>query len=637
MKIRRVEIKNYKSLRSVSLDCQDLVALVGENNSGKSNIIEALDLFFNPSSAKVTDESFYGKDTSKPIEVRVVFGELSKSEQDYFCNWFPGQEVIAKRVVNWGHPVQIATVGVFRVPEPEWLRETEVNGEKIDQWWKRVDQLEVRGIKFRAYLGSSKPQVKAWKEAISRFMAEHKNEIPLVEVEKEDPTGFANVLKGGLPKFIMVPAVRYVSEEMKVGKENPFGHLINTLFSGVPENNRAEIAESAKKVKQLMSRDHLPQIKEVEDLLKKQLCHFTECDIELEFPFPEVDDMLQGARIYVDDGIRTSVEAKGHGMQRSVIFGILRAYAELISKGTAATGDKKKSIVFAVEEPELYLHPQAQRTMMQALRDIARGEDQVVYTTHSSQFVDIAHFDEICLVRRERVDSHWATAINQVSMDALINDQKVRYPKTSPTPTSMRERYSHVYSATRSEGFFARRIILVEGQTEEYAIPTYSEALGYNLDKEGTSVISAGGKGQIERLLRVFNEFRIPCYVVFDGDKHTKEEDPKKQTMALLAFLGWQGSGLPQTTVGQRFTVFEDDFEDTIKSEVADYETIETEAKNILGLKEKSPLIARCVAKKLVERGIAEGEPSRHIPPTIKQIIESARILEWECSLLKCS
>jgi putative ATP-dependent endonuclease of OLD family len=472
-------------------------------------------------------------------------------------------------------------------------------------------------------------------------MTEHKNKVPLVEVEKKDPTGFANVLKGGLPRFIPVPAVRYVSEEMKVGKENPFGHLINTLFSRIPEACRAEIAEAASRVKQLMNRarerDRLPQIKEVEDLLKKQLCHFTECDIELEFFFPEVDDMFQGARIYVDDGIRTSVDAKGHGMQRSVIFSILRAYAELVSRGDASTSEKKRSILFAVEEPELYLHPQAQRTMMQVLREIANGEDQVVYSTHSSYFVDVAYFDEICLVRREKVDSHWRTAINQLSMSDLINDQRIRYPQTSPTSDSMRERYSHVYSATRSEGFFAKKIILVEGQTEEYAIPTYSQALEFDLDKEGVSVISSGGKGQIERLLRIFNEFKIPCYVVFDGDKHNKNAEIRKQTMALLDLLGHACSEPPPTMVERRFAVFEDEFENTIKSEVIGYSIIESQAKRDLGLKENSPLISRFIAKILVEKGRAEGEPSKYVPLTIKEIIERARELQWECSILRCS
>lgn len=46
-KIRHIEIKNFRSIRSLSLDANDLTTLVGDNDSGKSNVLRALNLFFN--------------------------------------------------------------------------------------------------------------------------------------------------------------------------------------------------------------------------------------------------------------------------------------------------------------------------------------------------------------------------------------------------------------------------------------------------------------------------------------------------------------------------------------------------------------------------------------------------------------
>ena len=642
MKMCQVHIKHFKSLEDVHLNCGNLISLIGENNSGKSNVIEALDLFFNPSIRKVTEESFYEKETSQPIEITIAFKDLNEWEAKYFSPWLCEHRLKVKRVIQWGDPPEIRNIAIVRVPEPEWLCKDTVSKAKIEEWWDKKEELIVAGLRFYEYLGTEKPTVKGWREAISRFLEEHGKDIPWIEEERENPKGYAGVLKGGLPEFILVPAVRDVLEEVKVGKTNPFGRLVNTLLRRISREHRSEIMKAVEQVRRLINRaegrERIPEIREIEERLKRMLCPFVECDIEIEFPFPDLESMFSSVRIYVDDGLRTSVETKGHGLQRSIIFAILRAYADLIRGGETVEEEKDKSVIFAIEEPELYLHPQAQRTMMQVLRTISEGKDQVIYSTHSSLFVDIAYFDEICLMRREQIEGHWKSTVTQLSMDAMISDLKTRFPKTSPTPQSMRDRYSHVYSATRSEGFFARKVVLVEGPTEEYAIPVYSQALGYDMDRAGVSVISSGGKGQIDRLLRIFNEFRIPCYIIFDGDKSSDDPESRRLTMALLELMEWHMRDSPSTMVERRFAVFEEKFEETMKKEITEYLSIAEEARKVLGLKSETggPLIARYMARKLVEKGKEEGDPSKYVPPIIKQIIEKIKELEWEGSILRC-
>jgi predicted ATP-dependent endonuclease of OLD family len=636
-----VHIRNFKSLEDTHLNCGNLVAFIGENNSGKSNLLEALDLFFNPSTSKVGEETFFGRQTSRMIEITVEFKDLNEWEAKNFSPWLDGQKLRVKRVVQWGEPPEIRQTAIVKVPEPEWLREDLMNEVKIKEWWAKRQELLVGDLRFDNYLGTKRPTVNEWKNAVSSFLREQSERIPWVDEEQENPKGYAGVLKGGLPEFIPVPAVRNVLEEVKVGKANPFGRMVNTLLRRISSDRRNDITKAVEQIKRLINRTEgggrIPEIKEIENRLKQMLCAFIECDIEIEVPLPDLESMFSGVRIFVDDGVRTSVEAKGHGLQRSVIFAILRAYAETIRRGETEEDEKDKSVIFAIEEPELYLHPQAQRTMMQVLRTIAQGRDQVLYSTHSSLFVDISYFDEICLMRREQIEGHWKSATTQLSMDAIIRDLKARFPSTSPTQDSMRERYSHVYSGTRSEGFFARKVVLVEGQTEEYAIPIYSRALEYDMDREGVSVISSGGKGQIDRLLQIFNEFRIPCYIIFDGDKSSKDPQIGKLTKELLEFVEWQGSYPPTTTVGEWFTVFEEEFEETMKKEVPQYASFVQEAKQTLGLKSETgdPLIARFMAKRLVEKGQREGNPSKYVPCTVAQIIEKVRTLEWKRSVLK--
>ncbi len=118
----------------------------------------------------------------------------------------------------------------------------------------------------------------------------------------------------------------------------------------------------------------MPLIAETENQLNKLLNDFfTGCDLEIEFQTPTLEVLLASPKLYVDDGFRNAVENKGHGLQRAIIFTILRRYAEHM---TSSAEGKKRSLILAVEEPELYMHPQAQRTIRRVFRKIAEGGDQ---------------------------------------------------------------------------------------------------------------------------------------------------------------------------------------------------------------------------------------------------------------------
>jgi predicted ATP-dependent endonuclease of OLD family len=277
--------------------------------------------------------------------------------------------------------------------------------------------------------------------------------------------------------------------------------------------------------------------------------------------------------------------------------------------------------------------------MYQVLRTISQGKDQAIYSTHSSLLVDITYFDHICVVNKSVVDKRYETRIMQLSMQKMIDDLKARHTNSSPTELSMRDRYSHAYNPLRNEGFFARKIILVEGLSEEYCFPVYADALGYNLDVNGVSVINAGGKGIIDRLLRVFNEFGIPCYVIFDGDKNTNDNNLKKSTKELLNLLQCKEKYPTPTIIDKTFSVFETKFEDVMRTEISEYESFKSQAKEELGLgeAESKPLIARFIARQVVEKGKKEGDPGKYVPNSIQKIIPNVKELIWSGSLLKMS
>ena len=406
MKMTKIEIRNYRSLRDVTIYPKDILALVGRNNSGKSNVLRALELFFEGTTALIDEECFHGHMTERPIEIFITFEQLSNWEKEQFAPWMNGDKLIVGREIKCisSDSYTITNIAITRVPEPEWLQEDAICGDKVNEWWSKKGELKISSLDFGAKLGTSKPGVGQWKQLAKEFLKGNENAIPWKEEKRENPKGYPGVLKGALPEFIFVRAVRDVSEEAKVGKANPFGQLIQSVFEKVSGEQKDALAKQLKEIEKRLNRigkkDRISEIKELETRLNALMSEVMECDVELEIGMPQLREIIGAVKIYANDGVRTTIETKGHGMQRSMIFTILRAYSELMHTQKAGERAEERTTIFAIEEPELYMHPQSQRTLMTVFREIATGRNQIVYTTQSSLFVDIGHFDEICIMRR---------------------------------------------------------------------------------------------------------------------------------------------------------------------------------------------------------------------------------------------
>lgn len=657
MRLTHLRIHNFRSCRDVILEVGGIHALVGANNSGKSSILRALDFLFNPSTKSLDEESFWNKDTSLEIRVEAIFSILTEKEKDALGPYLKvdGTFHVARYATLGGkggeseadpepsdNTIAIGQQYQKSMPEPDWLQESCINGKNITEWWKNKDQLVADGISFaESWAGTTKkPSVEEWKEKATEFVQAHLHDIQMKDVWIDNPKGYANVLKGTLPFFVLVPAVRDVTEESKGNKTSPFGKLIYAILDTATQESKDKIggilSEAAKQMNRSGGKDRLSLIAETEQRLNSLLNgFFAGCDLEIEFETPTLEALLSTPRLYVNDGFRNAVENKGHGLQRAVIFTILRRYAEYM---TSSAEGKKRNLILAVEEPELYMHPQAQRTIRRVFRNIAEGGDQVVFSTHSSLLVDVAYFDEIVRMETtvETIDGKTTTASSawQLPMPRLIEDLETRLPslKGKVTPDSMRDLYSHAYNPRRNEGFFASSIILVEGLTEEYSLPIYAEALdNCAFDPKGISIVECGGKGIMDRLFRIFNELHIPCYIVCDYDFGNSDTNIIAKSKDLLALAGESQEAPQSVFVADGIACFPKRWEIDLRPEIPEADTLTAEARRELGLSDDGgkPLIAQYIARKLTSRTPA------YVPPTLKTLIEKAVAVVWKASCLK--
>ena len=114
-------------------------------------------------------------------------------------------------------------------------------------------------------------------------------------------------------------------------------------------------------------------------------------------------------------------------------------------------------------------------------------------------------------------------------------DLNVRHPNISGiTATNVMEQYMNAFENTgdsqkSSEAMFARKVILVEGESEVLILPYLFELLDYDPVLEGVTIVRCGGKNEIDRFYRLYSEFGIPCYVIFDGDYNNVGKDSEKE------------------------------------------------------------------------------------------------------------
>lgn len=173
--------------------------------------------------------------------------------------------------------------------------------------------------------------------------------------------------------------------------------------------------------------------------------------------------------------------------------------AALVAGLDRACEARERGVVLLIEEPELFLRPQAQRYLYRLLRRFAENGNQVLYSTHEPVFLNVGRLDELALVEHS---PHTGTAVIQ------------------PQPLGADESFRAIseIDAERGELLLARAVLLVEGRTEKLTFPFVFNALGYDVDGESITIVDCGGKPNMRLFIRICHAARVPCVAVHDRD-----------------------------------------------------------------------------------------------------------------------
>ena len=280
-------------------------------------------------------------------------------------------------------------------------------------------------------------------------------------------------------------------------------------------------------------------------------------------------------------------EELGTGQEQLLALVFAHAYAKAFYGG----------IVLAIEEPEAHLHPLAQEWLARKIHQMAADGLQIVITTHSPHFIDILNLEGLVLVRKNHEN---ATVVCQLTKEQLAEHCKKHNSHPQKTsPETILPFYANQATQEILNGFFAKKIVLVEGQTEQLALPVYLRKVGMDVTREGIAIVPVMGKGNLTKWWRLFTAYGIPTYMTIDNDSKDDQKEKKRRDVLTTLRLGNADEIITSEDwlVHQNFCVFGKDFEAAMRANFPEYQKWEDEANEILG--DSKPIVARYVASQL--------------------------------------
>ncbi|WNO07798.1 AAA family ATPase [Teredinibacter sp. KSP-S5-2] len=509
MKIEKIWIKNWRSVKEEMLQAQDLMVIIGQNNHGKSNILSSILFFFGE--IKHQDLDFFHGSTE--LFVELTFGDIDETDKTTFKKYLTSEEkVIVRKSAFLGGSFEYR--GYIENPTEEWLQEVNASA-----YTKRELASSLPLYPFIPDSGRITKQNII--DAQNSYIEENFNEIEFkFELESTNFLGLKTVAKGIFGEVFFIPAVKEASDDFTSKESSIFGKMYADVVSLMSESND-EWKDTKTKLGKLFSmlnkkddegNDNIERPQQLIDFEKELADELVSwgAKVDIEVSAPDIESVFKAnTQVWVDDGVRTDIKRKGHGLQRALTVALIQVVAKRAIASAGNEDDENQSNrkssnsrYFIFEEPELYLHPQAQRSLFDSFVGLSESGSQVVLCTHSSGLIDVERYKSIYIATKENEDA--GTKVKQCTDELFIGDSKKDF------------NLSYWINPDRGELFFASKVILLEGATEKTVIPLLAKKLGvFNYEH---TLIDCGSKDNIPLYIALMNKFSIPYIAVYDKD-----------------------------------------------------------------------------------------------------------------------
>ena len=487
-----------------------LNVLIGENESGKTSIVDAIRYVLQTQSydyIKIDELDFHYNegDRAQSLKIECEFRGFTNEEAGNFLEWigFENDDYVLKvwlnaerkdnRIIqevragmdNAGTQLDAGARDLLRITYLKPLRDAE------------MEMSAGRKSRF-AQLLKSRSEFKCKTK-------EEENNHPLSKLVDLADTGIRDYFSGD-SKF-----------SDKVYKEALT--KIDALIEGYRQKGDSasqQIADDLAIIKTLLTNNIPASGKNIIDVIKNNLNAFTSVGKHVE-PFVT----LSGIELWaIIQRLTLNIDNNPPSLG---LMNLLYIAAELmLLKRDEHTGLK----LAMIEELEAHLHPHYQINTLKHFIEYVDDARQVILTTHSVVLGSSVPLDSLLICKGKDVFPIGNRGVNKQYTEIEIED------------AYFLERF---LDATKANLFFANGVIIVEGDAENLLIPAIAEVIGLPLDKYGVSIVNVGSKAW-KRYVKIFERtdgkvMPVKVAVVSDGDvpciEHLKENPPKVYQMKL--------------------------------------------------------------------------------------------------------
>ena len=464
IRLSKIRIQNFRSIEGAETELNDTNILIGQNNSGKSNFLRAVNIALNVNPS-VSDQDIY-----------ISNGEKLSKEKNAII------DVMIRPVDDSGSYLKEFSdfwTGVFT---EKWITTDVTEGSYVGirstiEYDAKFDQYSVR-----------KRAITQWNDTIEDAICGRKQ-------------SFTTDMQSYIMCFYM-DAHRDILEDLN-NKKSYFGRA--TSVRGISEQVIREIEAQLSDINKKIV-DNTPamsgtqaKVSQVGDLFGLQ-----QSQLSIEPINRSISDLHRGMDVKFCDGHGPvlSVSEQGMGTRSWISFLTLDSYISYLAN-TIKADDAEAELftVLALEEPEAHLHSYAQK---QLFEQIIQFGGQKIISTHSTNIV--AQADACDYLHIYKTDGK--TVIHHAKIDSYGIEELAKIKRE--------------FVRSKGELLFSTAIVLAEGLTEEIAIPVYfKEYFGVDPSAFGIAIIGVDGQNY-KTFLPLLNDFSIPWFIFSDGEEKAK-------------------------------------------------------------------------------------------------------------------